>query len=108
MANNYVQMEVLLMTGTRFLAGKWVGKDDNVMERNYTEIEQLQEACWNGLVKTMLPEVWIEPPNGRILYLWEVKEAQSFLKLEIGEIPLPIDPRLSLTPCSFLSFQVYN
>jgi hypothetical protein len=108
MANNYIQMEVLLMTGTRFLAGNWVRKDANAVERNYTEIEQLQEACWNGLVKTMLPEVWIEPPNGGILYLWEVKEVESVLELEISEIPLPIDPRLSLAPRYFLSFQVYN
>ena len=108
MAKNYVQMEVLLMTGTSFLAGNRVRKDADVVERNYTDIEQLQEACWNGLVKTMLPEVWIEPPNGGILYLWEVKEAESFLQLEIGEIPLPIDPRLSLKPSYFLSFQVYN
>jgi hypothetical protein len=108
MANNYVQMEVLLMTGTSFLAGNWVSKDANAVDRNYTEIEQLQDACWNGLVKTMLPEVWIEPPNGGILFLWEVTGAKSFLQLEIGEIPLPIDPRLSLKPSYFLSFQVYN
>ena len=108
MANNYVQMEVLLMTGTSFLAGNWVSKDANAVDRNYTEIEQLQDACWNGLVKTMLPEVWIEPPNGGILFLWEVREAKSCLQLEIGEIPLPIDPRLSLKPSYFLSFQVYN
>jgi hypothetical protein len=108
MANNYVQMEVLLMTGTSFLTGNWVRKDANVVERNYTEIEQLQDACWNGLVKTMLPEVWIESPNGGILYLWEVREAKSFLELEISEVPLPIDPRLSLKPSYFLSLQVYN
>ena len=108
MATKYVQLEVLLMTGTSFLARNRVRKDDNVPEHNYTEIEQLQEACWNGLVKTILPEVWIEPPNGGILYLWAVKEAESFLQLEIGEIPLPIDRRLSLTPCHFLSFQIYN
>ena len=108
MANKYVQMEVLLMTGTSFLAGNWVSKDANVVERNYTEIEQLQDACWNGLVKTMLPEVWIEPPNGGILYVWEVRETKSFLQLEIGEIPLPIDPNLSLKPSYFLSFQAYN
>jgi hypothetical protein len=47
MANNYVQMEVLLMTGTSFLAGNWTRK-------------------------------------------------------------VPIDPRLSLKPSYFLSFQVYN
>src|SRR5580693_6670569 len=108
MAINSVQMEVLLMTGTSFLAGNWVRKDANVVERSYTQIEQLQEACWNGLVKTMLPEVWIEPPNGGILYLWEVKEAGAFLELKIGEIPLSIDRHLSLTPCYFLPFQVYN
>ena len=108
MATNYVQMEVLLMTGTSFLAGNWVPNDANVAEHNYTEIEQLQDACWNGLVKTMLPEVWIEPPNGGILFLWEVREAKSFLELEISEVPLPIDRRLSLKPSHFLSFQVYN
>jgi hypothetical protein len=108
MANKYVQMEVLLMTGTSFLAGNLVRKDDSAAERNYSEIEQLEEACWNGLVKMMLPEVWIEPPNGGILYLWEVKEAGTFLELKIGEIPLPVDGRLSLTPCNFLPFQVYN
>ncbi len=108
MAKNYIQMEVLLLTGTSFLAGNWVCKDANVRERNYSESEQLQEACWNGLVKTMLPEVWIEPPNGGILYLWEVTEGNSVLELEISEIPLPIDPRLSLKPCNFLSFQIYN
>ena len=108
MANNYGQMEVLLMIGTSFLAGNWVRKDANVVERSYTEIEQLQDACWNGLVKTMLPEVWVEPPNGGILYLWKVREAKSFLELEISEVPLPIDRRLSLKPCHFLSFQVYN
>jgi hypothetical protein len=57
----------------------------------------------------MLPEAWIEPPHGGILYLWEVKEAESVLELEISEIPPPpIAPRLSLTPRYFLSFQVYN
>ena len=108
MANKYVQMEVLLMTGTSFLAGNWVHKDDNVGERNYTEIEQLQEACWNGLLEMMLPEVLIKPSNDGILYLWDVKEAESFLELVLSEIPLPIDRRLSITPHSFFSFQDYN
>jgi len=42
MARNYVQMEVLLITGTSFLAGNWVRQHDNVLERNYSDIEQLQ------------------------------------------------------------------
>jgi hypothetical protein len=108
MAKNYVQIEVLLMTGTSYLSGNWIGKDDNPAGRRLSDVEELQEACWNGLLETMLPEVLIEPANGGILYLWDVKEAKSFLELELSEIPLPIDRRLSITPHSFLCFQEYN
>jgi hypothetical protein len=108
MAQKYVQVEVLLMTGTTFSAGNWVKKDDEATGRQPSEIERLQEACWNGLLKTMLPELWIASPNGGNLYLWEVKEGEAFLALELSEVPLPIDPRWSLTPHSFLSCQDYN
>lgn len=108
MAKNYVQLEVLLMTGTNFLAGNWIKNDDNPADRQLSEIEQLQEACWNGLLQTTLPEILIKPSNDGILYLWDVKEAQSFLEMTLSEIPLPIDCRLSITPHSFLCFQNYN
>ena len=102
MAKNYTQVEVLLMTGTSFSAGNWVKKDDDPAGRQPSEVERLQEACWNGLLKAMLPELWNDLPDGGILYLWEVREAQAFLALELSEVPLPIDPRWSLTPGSFL------
>ena len=108
MARNYVQAEVLLVTGTSFLAATRINKDDNPASRLLSESEQLQEACWNGLLETMLPEVWIKPPNDGILYLWDIKEARYFLEVVLSEVPLPIDRQLSITPHSFLSFQHYN
>src|SRR5882757_156429 len=104
MAKNYVQVEVLLITGTSFLAGNLVKRDDDPAASRLSESEQLQDACWNGFVQVMLPEVCIEPFNGGILYLWEVKEAESFLELELSEVPLPMDRRLSIAPRSFLGF----
>jgi hypothetical protein len=108
MAKNYTQVEVLLVTGTSFLAGNLTKKDDNPRERHLSEIEQLEEACWNGLLEAMLPEVWIKPSNDGILYVWEVREAESLLELMLSEVPLPIDRRLSITPHSFLCYQNYN
>jgi len=108
MAKKYVQVEVLLVFGTTFLAGNWVKKEENPAGRRISEIEELKEACWNGLLETMLTEVCIQPPNGGILYLWDIKEAKSFLELDLSEVPLPIDRQESITPHSFLSFQVYN
>jgi hypothetical protein len=108
MAKKYVQLEVLLVTGTTFLAGNWIKKEETPADIFLSEIEQLKEACWNGMLETMLPEVWIKPPNDGVLYLWDVKETQSFLELDLSEVPAKIDPKLSITPQSFLSFQVYN
>ncbi len=108
MEKKYLQVEVLLMTGTTFASGNWISKDDNSSRQNLSEIEMLQEACWNGLLETMLPEVWIKPANEGILYLWDIKEAHAFLELMLSEIPLPVDRQLSITPHSFLSFQLYN
>jgi hypothetical protein len=108
MAKNYVQVEILLVTGTSFSTRNWVSKDENPTAPTQPEIERLEEACWNGMFRTMLPELWIDPPNDGILYLWEVRQAESFLQLELSEIPLPIDPRRSITPHSFLSFHNDN
>jgi hypothetical protein len=109
MAQQYTQVEVLLLTGTNFLAGNWIPKDDDPAEgRGLSDMEKLQEACWNGLLETMLPEVWIKPANDGILYLWDIKEAEAFLELVLGEFPLPVDKRLSITPHSFLAYQDFN
>jgi hypothetical protein len=108
MAKKYVQVEVLLVIGTSFSTGNWVNRDENSNSPQQSEIERLEEACWNGQLKTMLPECWIDPPNDGILYLWGVRQAESFLKLELCEIPLPIDPCESIMPQSFLSFQNNN
>jgi hypothetical protein len=108
MAKHYIQVEVLLVIGTSFSTSNWVNKDEIPAARQQPEVERLEEACWNGLVKSMLPELWVDPPNEGILYLWEVKQSDSFLKLELSEIPLPIDPRRSIAPLSFLSFRNNN
>jgi hypothetical protein len=108
MAQHYTQVEVLLMTGTNFVAGDWISKGEDPAGRRLSESEKLQEVCWNGLLETMLPEVWIKPANDSVLYLWGIKEARAFLELELSEVPLPIDKRLSITPHSFLAFQEYN
>jgi two-component system, NtrC family, sensor kinase len=67
-----------------------------------------QNVGYHCMLKTMLPEVWIKPSNDGILYVWEVREAESLLELMLSEVPLPIDRRLSITPHSFLCYQNYN
>lgn len=104
---NYTQQEILLMTDTTFAAGHLYKNDDH-LPKHLTEKERLEEACWNGFIQMMLPEIHLHAANGSILYLWEIKEASSFLELDLGEVPAPINRQFSIDPYSFLSVQAFN
>jgi len=82
-------------------------KDDPGKDR-FTEKEQLEEACWNGLLQEMLPEAYPTPADAGILYLWQIREAAFFLELEIGEFPAAIDKFYSIDPYSFLGTKTYS
>ncbi|MDO6431393.1 hypothetical protein Q4E93_12385 [Flavitalea sp. BT771] len=108
MEKYYTQQEILLVTGTTLTSGELCKKDEAGQDGHQTEKEKLQEACWNGLVRTMLPEISLQTANGGILCIWEIKEAGSFLELDLGEIPAAIDKHFSITPHNFLCMQSYN
>ena len=102
------QQEILLMTGTSFANRQSQDKSDNEKSRNLSEKERLEEACWNGLLKEMLPEVFTEIDKEKELYLWQIKEASSFIELELAEFPEEKDRYLSIDPYVFLPAQFFS
>jgi hypothetical protein len=108
MKTNYTQQEVLLMTGTTFLSGHLCGNTDSAEQKQLTEKERLEEACWNGLLQSVLPEICSPAADGGILYLWQVREGSSFLELELCEVPAVLDKYLSIDPYFFLEIQSFN
>jgi hypothetical protein len=108
METNYTQQEILLMTGTSFTSGYLCQNDDLTNQDRLTEKQRLQEACWNGLLQMMLPEIILKAANGGLLYLWQIKEAASFLELDLSEVPRAVDRQFSIDPYSFLSMQAYS
>ena len=67
--------------------------------------EQLEEACWNGLLPEIFPEIFRESTDLKSLYLWQIKQAQSFLEIEMGETPASKDYYFSIDPYCFLKQQ---
>jgi hypothetical protein len=96
------------MTGTTFASGNLAEKKDPRNPDRLTEEERLEEACWNGLLESMLPEISARPANAGILYLWQIKATPCFLELGLGEAPAEIDKHFSITPHSFLCSQCYS
>jgi hypothetical protein len=97
---NSTQQEILLLTGTKFSSRHCFEKDND--NRNLTEKEQLQEACCNGLLYEMLPEIFEPTPGNKKLYLWHIRETRSFIEIEMGELPEKKESSFSIDPYSFL------
>lgn len=107
MKTNSTQQEILLLTGTTFSKREWSQKVSG-NKNNLTEKEQLEDACWNGLLAEMLPEVYLHSEESKKLFLWQIKQGKSFIDLEIGDIPDEVEKQFSIDPYSFLHFQLLS
>lgn len=103
----YTQQEILLVTGTSFTSGKFCETSDGLSYNHLSEKEKLEVACWNGLLPVMLPEIFNKSLTKK-LYLWEIREAGSFIGLELGEQYMEFDKQYSLDPYSFLPMRILS
>lgn len=108
METKSTQQEILLLTGTSFSSREFSETTDGLNYSHLTEKEKLAAACWNGLLPEILPEVFEQNSLSKRLYLWEVREASSFIELEMGEIYLVLEKEFSIYPYSFLSTQIFS
>lgn len=108
MKQNFTSQEILLITGTTFSSRQWCKNDETEKSENSSENDMLQEACWNGLIGEMLPEISINSTVADPIYLWKVNVGQSFIELELGKTPQPADRYFSIDPYSFLELKSGN
>ena len=108
MTNNSAQQEVLLITGTGFANRQYLEKDNNENSKNPSQEEKLREACWNGLLKEILPEIFLlSAPDAR-LFLWQMREAQNMLAMQMAEAPVEVDYYSSIDPYCFMQIQGFS
>lgn len=101
MEPNFIQQEVLLNTDTQFAHRQWADQDVKGSD-NLNAIEKLEKACWDGLVKELIPELDITLNSHRKLWLWHVHETRSFLALDFYEYPGPKEKDASIDPYLFM------
>ncbi|MEO6730375.1 MAG: hypothetical protein ABIN01_04105 [Ferruginibacter sp.] len=103
-----IQQEVLLFTGTGFATRQYDEGDNPDTFRTVPGNEKLKEACWNGLLNEMLPEVFFQNDAAAKLYLWQVREANFFFALEMSEYPSEINKQYSIDPYRFMEIKHFN
>ena len=106
MKTNTIQQEILLVTTTTLSKREWCKLNASKSSpRSYTE--QLEEACWNGLLDELLPEILTKSSSGKLLYLWHIRHSAAFLQIEMSEIPVTIEKQSSIYP-NFFFAKMFN
>lgn len=108
MKTNTAQQEILLMTGTSFSSRNWHANEDAENQKNSTPADNLKQACWNGLLPEILPEICKNKAGEKKLFLWQVTEASYFIDVEFGEVPGETEKYYSINPYSFLELQLLS
>jgi hypothetical protein len=108
MKKENIQQEILIMTETTLLSEELLENKNLGNSTPLTEKEKLVEACWNGLLYSLIPFIFDQPAKGERLYLWEIKEASHFLELEFGRFEEARDAHFSIDPYYFLEIIPFN
>jgi hypothetical protein len=107
METDFTQIEILLNTDAHFLAKDWCPKNDADKPDTRSEKEKLEEACWNGVLREIMPELF-ETENSKNLTLWKVRDMGSYFELDLASYPAATDKYNSINPSLFLAVQEWN
>ena len=99
--------EILLLTTSSFSKRQLCETDVKDPGKIPNPAEQLEAACWNGLLDEILDGV-IEHPSGEKLFLWQIEKEASCLRLSMGEVPPEFDKEFSLNAHEILSTREWN
>lgn len=94
--------EILLFTGTSFTSREFCSRDDEKDNgKKPSAIEQLEKACWSGMLFEILPELVESCPGKNESFIWNVMTGKNFLYVSIGPSPLLPETETSIDPYLF-------
>jgi len=98
-----IHQEILLFTGTSFSNKEYCLKDPvNKETTDQSPLEQLEKACWLGLLCELLPELFVSTISNCKTYIWNILRGQHFLTIHMGNCQAPIEKDFSIDPYYFL------
>ena len=95
--------EILLFTGTSFTNREFCSRDDEKDNgRKASPMEELEKACWDGMLYEMFPEL----PGSFLAkcesFIWNIVSGIHFLRISMGPFPQDMKNERSIDPYFFL------
>jgi hypothetical protein len=103
MINNIHQQEILLTFNSRFLSKIYFEKCNAASSDIFIELEKIEEACWNGLLEEVLPEIFTMDIYARPIFIWRIREYNSVMEIDMGEYPSDKENFFCIDPYKFMA-----
>ena len=97
-----VQQELLLRTRSQFALRQFELKQDSGIPNRISAHDCMRDASWHGYLPALLPEAFRSTEHAEALHLWEIRESDEILSMELGNTPKPVDSITSINPHLFL------
>lgn len=103
MSHRIGQQEIILSFKSDYLSMKYAEKFSTDSPGLSMDVEKIEEACWNGLLKEILPEICDMTFSGRQMFIWGIRDYNSIMEIDIGECPSAKDDYLCIDPYKFMA-----
>ena len=102
--------EIVIVSSSRFANREYVEKSNGNLPdtSNKAKRESFKDACWNGMLKDILPELFLHFSKDNNLFLWQMRECRNVFTVELADVPGDLDFQSSIDPYCFLELQEYN
>jgi len=100
MKQTSIHHEILLLTGTTLVSKQFTSTNSHGGQ--YSAIEELEKACWNGILHKMFPEILSDTHPKCESFLWNVLTGKNFLYVNMGGSPERAAHETSIDPYLFM------
>ena len=98
-----INQEILLFTGSSFCSRKFCKRNnDEQCNSDHSPREELEKACWDGMLYEMLPELTGSSMQQGNSYIWHTASGVNFLCINRGTGSTAVGKQTSIDPYFFL------
>ena len=102
MKTTSIHHEILLFTGTSLASKQLANSKENNTSKTCSPIEELEKACWNGILFEMFPEILGRCYPKCESFMWHVLTGKNFVYINIGPEPVLAEQDTSIDPYFYM------
>ena len=102
MKPSIANQEIMLHAGSRFFKREFCPTGKNKKPGPGSQPEELEGACWAGMLFELLPELSTSFPGSRP-FIWDVHSIGHFVLINQGTEPRQVDSAFSIDPYCFVN-----